>query len=332
MGLFPAVYQAWKNHWNLRTSPEDWWYYVACRISKAVDTAAKEENDRDGKVRELFVDHEGKETITVNVPEFFIEDVNYDSFFETMSSEITRRVKVPEYAKSMQSNFTTSTSTHRVASQINLMASMQQFFSYEMGLCGCGIKSVEMLGTKADWDNLVTKLHTVKEQLKPILGRLDGLYSGWWDHVEHIFRKLAETYSSQGTANKEICDFWADIFMISNSWKYGPSGFGGEPAKKYNGWFVKLLLGHESVLVEDFFSKDNKEKMKGLNSVPMTISLMYKQPPVSDESTLTAGLMGYEVHDGAVTFNGVPSVQPHHMWAMKLPPKSKARRHSSIIS
>eukprot|EP00529_Nitzschia_sp_RCC80_P021438 CAMPEP_0113518314 /NCGR_PEP_ID=MMETSP0014_2-20120614/42815_1 /TAXON_ID=2857 /ORGANISM="Nitzschia sp." /LENGTH=389 /DNA_ID=CAMNT_0000415747 /DNA_START=299 /DNA_END=1468 /DNA_ORIENTATION=- /assembly_acc=CAM_ASM_000159 len=327
LGLFPAVYEAWKNHWNLRTSPEDWWYYVACRIAKAVDNAAKDENDHDGKVRKLFVDHEGKEKITVDVPVFFIDEVEYGSFFATISSEIMKRIKVPEYAKSMQSFFSTSTNTHLVASHINLMASMQQFFSYEMALCGCGIKSVEMLGTQADWDSLVTKLHEVKKQLEPILGRLDGLHSHWWTHVEHVFRKLAETYSSQGVANKEICDFWAGIFMIGNGWTYGPSGMGRRPAKEYNGWFVKLLLGRESELVEDFFSKENKEKMKGLNSVPMTISMVWQQPPVKDEATLTAGLMGYQVHDGRETFNGIPSVQPHHMWAMKLPPDSKVRRH-----
>lgn len=338
LGLFPAVYEAWKNHWNLRTSPDDWWYYVACRIAKAVDTAAKPEKDKDGKVRKMFVDHEGKQAIAIGVNVNYIDEVDYDTFFDMMGSEITNRIKLPAYATTMQSDFTTSTGTHRVASQINLMASMQQFFSYEMMLCGCGIKAVEMAGTQDDWDNLLIKFTTVRKQLEPIMDRLDGLgfcYTGgmswtsWWDHVEHVFRMLAKTYSQskQGqTTDKDICDFWAGIFMVGEGWTHGPSGMRGHKAEAYNGWFVQLLFGTDEVLVQDFFDKENKEKMKGLNSVPMTISMTYMQPPITDECTLTAGLMGFQIHDGKQTFNGVPSVQPHHMWAMKLPPCSKVRR------
>jgi Domain of unknown function (DUF4419) len=248
-----------------------------------------------------------------------------------------------EYARAMQSDFSTSTPTHRVASQINLMASMQEFFTYEMAMYGCGIKAVELLGTQQDWDQLVIKLRQVKKELEPILNRLGDVDSSWWDHVEYVFQKLAETYSSQqqqhqqtqstmtttttNTASKEICDFWADIFMISNAWKYGPSGQRMRcEVKQYNGWFVKFLLGRDKVLEEDFFDKENEELMKGLNSVPMTVSMTYQQPPMSADSTLIAGLMGYTVEPPKKTFNGVPSVQPHHMWAMKLPTDSPARR------
>ncbi len=44
LDLFSAVFEAWKNHWTLRTTPEDWWFPIACRISKAIDNAAKQEN------------------------------------------------------------------------------------------------------------------------------------------------------------------------------------------------------------------------------------------------------------------------------------------------
>ena len=93
LGLFPSVYEAWKNHWNLRTTPEDWWFFVACRIAKAVDKAAKK--DSDGKVRELFVNHSGKEHICVDVDVYYIDEVEYGSFFNQMAAEITQRIKVP---------------------------------------------------------------------------------------------------------------------------------------------------------------------------------------------------------------------------------------------
>jgi len=112
---------------------------------------------------------EGKEHICVGVDVYSIYDVDSESVFAFISSEIENKIKVPEYAKAMQNDFSTSSGTHHIESEINLMASMQEFFSYEMGLVGCGIKGLEMLGTQQDWDKLLQKLQQVKEQLGHIL-------------------------------------------------------------------------------------------------------------------------------------------------------------------
>lgn len=146
LGLFQTVYEAWKNHWNLRTSPEDWWFPVACRIAKAIDEAAKNSD----QVRKHFVSHDEKKKISVDVDVFTIYDVDCDSFFASVTSKIEDQIKVPAYCKAMQNDFSTSSETHCIESEINLMASMQEFFSYEMRLCGCGIKGVEMLGEQED--------------------------------------------------------------------------------------------------------------------------------------------------------------------------------------
>ena len=143
--------------------------------------------------------------------------------------------------------------------------------------------------------------------------------------MDLVFKKLAETYAAakdnnEEEAQKEVADFWADIFMIGDGWKYGPSGFGGHAAKEYNGWLVKFLTGYEKILKENFFKQTNIEKLKGLNSVPMKITLKYLNPPISDTATLTAGILGFQLHhEEKETFNGVPSLQPHHMWALELP-------------
>ena len=66
----------------------------------------------------------------------------------------------------------------------------------------------------------------------------------------------------------------------------------------------------------------------------MKVSLTWCSPPISDESTLVAGMVGFKVHkgeesDGIEPCEAVPSVQPHHMWAMMLPPNSPIRGPSS---
>lgn len=63
----------------------------------------------------------------------------------------------------------------------------------------------------------------------------------------------------------------------------------------------------------------------------MKINLTFMDPPVCDTSTLVSCTIGIELHgadeDTTGTFNGVPSVQPVHMWAMQLPQNSPLRRN-----
>ena len=70
---------------------------------------------------------------------------------------------------------------------------------------------------------------------------------------------------------------------------------------------------------------NTKSELSGLNEVPVKVSLTYMDPPISDESQLMAGIMGFRLYDAEKTFNQVPSLEPNHMWAMKLPLRSPLR-------
>lgn len=315
MGLFQCILTTWKNHWKLKTSPDDWWFPVACRIAKAIDENAERED-----VRKYFVNHEGKKELNVDVLEYNIYQVNYESFFSAMTGQIKSNINIPGFADTMKNDFSTSNPAQQIASQINLMSSMQKYFSYSMGLCGCGIMGLEMLGEQSDWDGLVTKLKKVREQLKPIQNSI-WLRNDWFDHVEHVFENLAKTYKNPNS--QEVADFWANILMESDDWKYGPSGFGGHAAEAYNGWLIKFLLGRKKILKEELNDNDIKQKLSGLNSVPVTITKKYLNPPVSDTANLVAGIMGYQLHQKSSS--DTPCIQPNHMWAIKLPPTSPLR-------
>jgi hypothetical protein len=311
-------------------------------VAKVLDQAARHSVDGQ-RVREYFFDRPsflGKKTISVNLEVFTIDEVvqndvaNY--FFDAVAAAIQYQIKVPKYASRMQNDFSTSTSTHVIASQINLMASVQYHFAYEMHLVGCGIKGVEMLGTQEDWDKLVIKWQDLRTQLQPLLESSDRLRGeigeDWFHHVEHVFGMLAKTYGSSSStttttsvsSKDEIHDFWADILAVSeNGWKRGPSAV-KLATKHYNGWLIKLLTGQEKIVKERFFPIDITELLKGTNSVRLQLSLPWTTPPVTDNrAELVAGIMGFELQQN--TFNGVPSVQPHHMWALKLARDSKCR-------
>lgn len=324
LGLFQGVYEAWKNHWNLRTRPEDWWFPVACRIAKAIDKAAKSEaKSSEQSLRELFVAHDGKKNLCVDVDVFEIHEIKFDDFFQEMASQIGTNIKSPDFSRVMQNDFSCSTGTHQIASQINLMASMQEFFTYECGMMGCGIKGLEMIGEQRDWDALVTKLKKLRAILKPVEWSL-GLYSDWWDHVEMVYRNLAKSFAASSSnenmaiARNKLDIFWSNILIDGKGIKYyGPSGMQQKEVEQYNGWLIKFLTGRDRILKEDLSSDaETKEMFSGINRVPMKVTYKWKTPQTSEDVSLMAGVMGFQLHDENSTFNEVPSVEVNHMWCL----------------
>lgn len=296
-GFFETVLMAYNHHYNLRTSPEDWWYCVIRRVALAIDN-----NSSKASVRKMFVEHQGKKTLTVVVPEWPLSNVNYSSFFDKMSNEITKNVKVPEYVDAMTANFSCTTNVQRIVSQITLMSSMQEFFEYKLMMM-CGIPAIEMLGTEADWQKLLTDLKALKAILKPIMSDIQ-LTKQWWSLAEEIFTKLLDTY--RGKPNKK---WWSHI--ISYNAMFG-SGFREHPnlPPDYSGWIVEFLEGRVGLESHEFTS--------GLVTVPLKIVDGFKG--VEDTAALVAGMVGMTVHEE--TGNNRPSVQPFQGWALMLPPNS----------
>ena len=190
IGFFEAVLLAYTHHWNLRTSPDDWWFCVIKIISQHIELFYNKPS-----VRNLFVDFEGKKNLKVFVgteegwPVF--EDMDFSSFFNNISLEIANNVKVPEYVDAVTANFTTTTSVKKIVSQITLMSSLQGYFNFYL-IGSCGIPAIEMMGIEEDWK----KLKVLKTLLEPVTNDL-RLKESWWSLVQKIFEKLLETYCGQ---------------------------------------------------------------------------------------------------------------------------------------
>ena len=60
-----------------------------------------------------------------------IYDVDYASFFEEMSKEISKNVKLPSFVDVISADFSSTTAVQRIVSQITLMSSLQEFFEYK---------------------------------------------------------------------------------------------------------------------------------------------------------------------------------------------------------
>ena len=285
-GLFAAVLTAYNNHWKLRTSPDDWWFCVIKRVASAIDKNAKKES-----VRKMFVDHEEKKTIEVEVPDSTIYTVDYSWFFDQIAKGIQENVKVPEFVDGMTADFSTTTAVQKIVSQITLMNSVQEYFDFGMK-CGCGIPAVEMLGTEDDWSKLKSKLKVLRTLLEPIENDL-GLPSEWWDLVEKVFRELLDTY--QGKPDRE---WWSHIMSYKEAFMSGESG-------GFRGWMTEFLEGTKRAI-------ETCDMTTGLVSVPLVI----KDPSgVQDTATLVAGMLGFTIHTDDTK---EVSVQPFQGWSLVL--------------
>jgi hypothetical protein len=236
---------------------------------------------------------------------------------------------VPEYAETMQNDFGSSSPTHVIGSQVNLMASMQQFFTYEMRCFGCGLRGFEMEGTVEDWAMLDTKFNKLMEILKPIKYQA-GIHGSWSDHISKVYKMLALTRKDPD--DPEVAKWWNNILCDTTGTKYvgGGGSMSGRPVEvdAYNGWLVQFLTGDDEIFAEDLKgdgedSESIHKALTGFNQVPMKFTLTWCDPVRSDMSTLIAGMVGYKVIEGDI--DAVPSVQPHHMWAMLLHPNSTVR-------
>ena len=208
-GMFAAVFTAYSHHYRLRTSPDDWWFCVIKRVACAID-----ENSSKASVRNMFVDHEGKKTIEVQVKDPTIYTVDYNFLFDQITKQLKENLKVPEFVDGVTADFGTTSAVQKIVSQITLMYSVNQYFDFAM-MCGCGIPAVEMLGSEEDWIKLSSKLKVLRTLLEPIENDL-GISSKWWDLVQKVFWNLQATY--RGNPDEE---WWSHIMSYQEEYASG---------------------------------------------------------------------------------------------------------------
>ena len=285
-GFFSAILACYNNHWALRTSPDDWWNVIVRNIAQAVDT-----NGEKNKVRDFFVNHEGKKTIEVVLPGR-LDQIDYSWLFDQFSEGIRMNIKTPGYVDLMEADFTTTTSDQLIASQIMIMSSVQKYFDFCM-MTLCGIPGVEMKGTLADWKQLVVKTENLNSLLHPMIDEL-GL-KDWFIKTLHILKKLVDTFD--GNPDKE---WWGHILSWNETYGSGSRSW-------WSGWMIDFLMAGKAEKPQDFQS--------GVVSVPLKIKDHVFGPPVSDTGELVAGTFGYTVEEG----ERAPVVEAKQGWLLLLP-------------
>jgi hypothetical protein len=205
--LLSAMRTAFYQHLPLRLSPDAIWLTLARGFSIHVNLNAE-------TLRHRFVEHEEKRKLIVERPDFLPGAANpWEEAFSAFAGQIAENTGGA--SSLLEADFSSSGPLERAVSQLMAMETFQAYFEYIM-LCGCGIPSITLTGTEADWRRVREKaskfaefgLDTWISALDPVLAEFERAKRG---HVDTDFWQSMFRYrSGSGPA---VMTGWANVLF-----------------------------------------------------------------------------------------------------------------------
>lgn len=207
-GFISTVNTSYANHYPLIISPDDIWLCISQGFAQHVNANAE-------TLRKQFVQHEGKEIITIDCPRFVkgSRENPWPEVFPQFSNKIAEYIG--KKRDLLVGEFSTTGVIEKCASEIVLMEAMQQYFGYRCQTL-CGIPKITLLGTVEDWK--LIKAKTL------VLAEFD---CKWWiDALVPIIDNFINAFS--GKADPKI---WESFFKVG----------GGSGGPYISGWINTLF-------------------------------------------------------------------------------------------
>ena len=206
--LIAAAHLAFSEHRPLVLSPDVIWVTIAQGFAQHVRLSPEQ-------YRTLLVRHEGKRQLTVERSD--LHRGSPENPWTEVVAEFAGQLRreVGELAERFLCDFSTTGPVERTVSEVALLDVLQPYFSYNV-VCVCGVPSVTLEGTPADWRKLRAKV----EMLAPF--ELD-----WWLRE---LRPICDQFvrAADGDIDRE---HWQRLYKIRAV--YG--------AEVINGWLGKLF-------------------------------------------------------------------------------------------
>lgn len=221
--MFTTVVHAYANHRPLVLSPDMVWLLISQGLSRYV-------NAHPEQVRHLLVEHEGKQALVVESQKDLLTDtVDWAALIDVFTTQIRHNTKA-DVAETLLADFSTTGPTERIASGITLMECVKNYFEYVVMRIACGIPSVTLLGTPADWELVLAKAQRLDiKGLQPWVGELKPILQQ--------FVRAAEGQPDQA--------FWQRMVKKQRPERLeGGACVPGKPTE-VDGWLLKLFPDEE---------------------------------------------------------------------------------------
>ena len=229
--FFNGMYMAYAQHRPFVLSPDALWLVICQGFAQHVDHNAE-------ALRHLFVDFEGKRTLTVYNDVISLDNPD-TRLWEKVFPEFTKQIAGytgDSLINMLTADFTTTTTVSRAASQLTIMAALQEYFDFEL-IAVCGIPQVILEGTPEDWQSIVDRVEWLRRY------QLD-----WWvDEMVPVLRKIV--LAAQGEVDR---DFWRGMFKIHEL----PGADCGDPSSLADGWIVKFFPYNDLNFREDYWKDE----------------------------------------------------------------------------
>ncbi|GIJ81400.1 protein of unknown function [Micromonospora phaseoli] len=149
--LLDAVGRAFAEHRPLVLSPDAVWLTIAQGVAQHIRLHAEE-------LRPRLVSHRGRRRLTVTVDGPMPQDAAswqdvVESFHKLLGTEVSD-------AGVFECDFSTSTDVDRVAGRVVVLDAYSPYFSLWL-VCVCGIPSVTVTGTVADWQKIRARVDAI---------------------------------------------------------------------------------------------------------------------------------------------------------------------------
>jgi len=263
--FFDGMYQAYADHRPFVLSPDMVWLLISQGFAQHINANSK-------SLRHHFVDFSGKVSLVVSTDEIRLDNPN--SPWEKVFPEFTKQIAEHTGSKIinlLSSDFTTTTTVEKIASEITIMKAMESYFEFIVIYVACGIPEITLQGTPEDWQKILDKT----KQL--------GKYElAWWTkELEPILKEFVK--ASQGKIDKK---FWRNMFKYHSQEKYGAPNI-------IDGWIVKFFPYDKDG------KRNNLKKLTGSKTLPeeiVKVDLKHidSETGITTPLELWAGFVGLE--------------------------------------
>lgn len=275
-GWVNAAFDAYSGHHHLTIRPEDIWFSILSQINFYINAHAEE-------LREYFVEHEGQKELEVK-DVGTMDTVDFGKLARQMTGLIQENVKDPELRDWIMPKWSTTTENDLTVASILMMGSLQKYFTYTMTLL-CGIPSVTLLGDRADWEDMLTRLDKLKE-----LGDEPTVFASLLEPVLQYF-----VASFDPEPSPAVMEFWGKIAHHES---------GGSGPSYLSGWITAFCFWDEDgklmyslsrtggCVIDgvDYHQVDTSKIPSGYASVPVLIN----DNGSLHKTRIVAGLIGIQ--------------------------------------
>jgi hypothetical protein len=249
-GFVNGILRAFNQDLHLTIRPEDVWLAILVQFNFYVNGNAE-------MLREVFVTHEGKKTLTVDVTPFKVDFSKMGEVAQTFTGLIEENIVDKGLREWMTPGFSTTTDNDRAVAAFVMMGAMKSYFEYSF-LCGCGFPSVTLVGERSDWEELQSRVERLpKYGTEP---------TEWATLLRPIMRWFVKTFDEP--TSPEVHKFW---LRVAHEAGVEGSGMG---LTTLSGWLTAFSFWDEkgkrvhSYTDEEAASRDRHRF--GRNSLPAT--------------------------------------------------------------